>query len=246
MSRYHADLLAAYAPGTAKLRLTHLRAALRWARKQGLVTDVPDFPRVHVPQPRPRPLPAESYDRLLDTAGHDPQWVAFLALGWEAGLRVGEAAELRWDDDGRSPWVDATAGRIRFPVPASKSKREEWVPISAALQTALDGLPERRGRVLRLGARGQAVTEKRIRKLLAELCRRAGVRMTYRALRKSFGTRYASRVPAQVLQRLMRHAHVSTTLVYYCELSEAVEEAVKGAVVNQALNGTPANGREMQ
>jgi len=38
------------------------------------------------------------------------------------------------------------------------------------------------------------------------------------SLRRSFGTRWASRVKPAVLQKMMRHASIQTTLEYYVEL----------------------------
>jgi integrase len=37
------------------------------------------------------------------------------------------------------------------------------------------------------------------------LAKKAGVRLTMHTLRKGFGCRYAGKVPAQVLQKLMLH-----------------------------------------
>jgi hypothetical protein len=42
------------------------------------------------------------------------------------------------------------------------------------------------------------------------------------------GCRYASTVLAHVLQRLMRHANINTTMDYYVNIDAAVEEAVLG------------------
>ena len=53
-------------------------------------------------------------------------------------------------------------------------------------------------------------------------------------LRKGSGSRYAARVPAQILQRLMRHGNVRTTMDYYANVDQAVEEAVLGKRPAQA------------
>ena len=37
-------------------------------------------------------------------------------------------------------------------------------------------------------------------------------------LRRAFGTRWASRVKPAVLQKLMRHASINTTMAYYVDL----------------------------
>jgi hypothetical protein len=60
-----------------------------------------------------------------------------------------------------------------------------------------------------------------------------------RSLRKGFGCRYAGKVPAQVLQRLMRHANIKTTMDYYANVDEAVMAAVLGDKRNSPRNSGP-------
>jgi integrase len=55
-------------------------------------------------------------------------------------------------------------------------------------------------------------------------------------LRKGFGCRYAGRVPAQALQRLMRHSSIRVTMDYYANVDAAVEEAVLGRKGNGLRN----------
>jgi hypothetical protein len=63
---------------------------------------------------------------------------------------------------------------------------------------------------------------------VVRLAKRAGVKLTMRTLRRGFGCRYAGRVPAQILQKLMRHANISTTMTYYANVDDAAMEAVRG------------------
>lgn len=58
--------------------------------------------------------------------------------------------------------------------------------------------------------------------------RRAGVRMTMKTLRRGFGCRYAAKVHAPVLQKLMRHSNFNTTMRYDVNVDAAVREAVLG------------------
>ena len=59
-------------------------------------------------------------------------------------------------------------------------------------------------------------------------------------LRKGFGCRYAGKVPAQVLQKLMRHSNIQTTMSFYAIVDEAVEEAVLGPRRNRLRNSRPS------
>jgi integrase len=77
------------------------------------------------------------------------------------------------------------------------------------------------------------------------LARKAGVKLSMHSLRKGFGCRYAGKVSAHVLQRLMRHADISTTMGYYANIDAAVEEAVLGPQRNTSRNSKakPEAGR---
>src|SRR5262249_27456010 len=68
------------------------------------------------------------------------------------------------------------------------------------------------------------------------LAKHAGVRLSMHSLRKGFGCRHAGKVPAQVLQRLMRHSNIKTTMDYYANIDEAVEEAILGMQRNTLRN----------
>src|SRR5262249_3793143 len=67
---------------------------------------------------------------------------------------------------------------------------------------------------------------------IIRLAKRAGVKLTSHTLRKGFGCRYAARVPAQVLQKLMRHSSIRVTMDYYANVDDVVEESVLGPTRN--------------
>ena len=64
------------------------------------------------------------------------------------------------------------------------------------------------------------------------------------SLRKGFGCRYAGRVPAQVLQKPMRHASLKTTMDYYANVDDAVVAAVKGPQRNASRNTDGRTGAD--
>jgi hypothetical protein len=61
-----------------------------------------------------------------------------------------------------------------------------------------------------------------------------------KSLRHGFGCRYAARVPAQVLQKLMRHASIKTTTDYYTNVDDAAIAAVLGARRARVSGDAPA------
>jgi hypothetical protein len=76
------------------------------------------------------------------------------------------------------------------------------------------------------------------------LAKKAGVKLTMKSLRRGLGCRYAGKVSAHVLQKLMPHANIKTTLDYYANVDDAVEEAVLGPKCNRSRNRVELKGSE--
>jgi integrase len=222
-------------PSSIKVRLQFLRTVLNWAEQRKLLTKCPAFPAVKVPKKRPQPTPVETFERLLDKAP-DQHMRTFLLCGWLAGLRISEALALEWDTSDEFPWIDFDRSRIVLPAEFVKAVEDQWVPLDPALRSALLDMPRTDKKVFHfVTARARrpigvcAVSHR-----IIALARRAGVKLTMKGLRKGFGCRYAGKVPAQVLQKLMRHANIRTTMDYYANVDQAVEEAVLGKKQDQA------------
>jgi integrase len=222
---------------TINTRLRFLHIALAWAESQKLIPECPKFPAVHIVERDPQPIPAESFERLLDKA-EDPEMKAYLLCGWLAGLRRNEALLLEWEPSDSAPWVNFGRERIVLPAQFVKGKRDQWVPLDPELRTALEALPRRGKQVFHFTSR---LTKGRLKETglsqrIRRLAERAGVRLTMHTLRKGFGCRYAGKVPAQVLQKLMRHRNISLTMKFYANVDDAVEAAVLGAKRNGLRN----------
>ncbi len=230
---------------TIKVRLQFLRTALGWAVKQKMLPASPRFPSVKTPRKKPQPVPAESFERVLARADDAPTR-ALLLCGWLAGLRLAEAFTLEWSPSGAAPHLDLGRDRIILPAELVKGVEDQWVPLDPALREALEALPgDRDGRVFGFtSCHGRPLTAGGFSQRVTELARRAGVRLSYKSLRRGFGCRYAGKVPAQVLQKLMRHASIKTTLDYYANVDDAAEEAVLGPKRNRSRNTTGAGDRQ--
>jgi integrase len=93
--------------------------------------------------------------------------------------------------------------------------------------------------------RGKPIAKVTMSRRVVDLAKRAGVRLTAKSLRQEFGCRYAGKVPAQVLQKLMRHSNIRITMDYYANVDEAAEEAVLGPRRNTSRNSRPEAAAEV-
>jgi integrase len=210
-----------FKPATIQGHLAYLRAALRWAADQRLIPAAPKVTMPKVPKKNHiRKIVAEEFERLLAVAP-DGHWEAFLQTAWYTGMRRNEMLDLVWDADAGQPWVDFGRNRIWIPAAYNKSDADQWLPLRPELAEVL--LPRRRerGRLFPLSESPREVSRK-----FTKLARKVGLKISLHDLRRSFGSRYAAVVPAPVLQRLMRHADIKTTLAYYTDVDDTLEEAI--------------------
>jgi integrase len=203
-----------------------------------MMTERPAFPKLEPGKTTPRPVPTESFERLLRKAGDAPMR-CFLLCGWLGGLRIGETMALEWEETRDASWVDLDRNRIHFPKEFVKAKTDQSVPLDPDLRAAIEALPRRGKRLFHFtAADGEPVCLITMSARVRELARLAGVKLTYKSLRRGFACYHASRVPAQVLQKLMRHANIKTTMDYYANVDDAAMQAVLGG--RNTPRNTPA------
>ena len=158
---------------------------------------------------------------------------------WWSGLRLEEAMTLTWDDP-HAPYVDLDGENSTITIPGAcqKSGKETVGPIVPEFFEFLDVTPEadRTGPVFVLPFRRKDT----VSKVITAIGRAAGVKVgpkkcaSAHDCRRSFGFRWAVRVMPVVLQKLMRHANIETTLKYYVgndarEMGKAVWQAFRAA-----------------
>ena len=153
-------------------------------------------------------------------------------------MRLSEAYALEWEETEAAPYIDLARDRIVLPAAIVKGKSDQWVPLDPVLREALLALPRHGKKVFRWISwrthrplKADTISDRVVR-----LAKKAGVRLTMHTLRKGFGCRYAGKVPAQVLQKLMRHRRIKTTMDYYANVDQAVMEAVLGPQRNISRN----------
>mgnify|MGYP000901427501 CR=1 FL=1 len=176
-----------------------------------------------------------------------PAWERLLRGLWLSGLRLGEALALDWNDGPFV--LDATGNYPAFRIEAEgqKSRRHEITPLTpdfAEWILAETPQAERTGRVFPLVDRKtgrQMQARHTVGPVVSAIGRKAGVvvgetekpskekgKVAMRPvkmfagahdLRRAFCTRWARKVMPAVLQRLARHAHISTTMGYYVSMT---------------------------
>jgi integrase len=230
---------------TIKVRLQFLHTALAWAVKKKMIPECPHFDSIKPPKRRPQAVPVESFERLIAKTPDEPTRV-FLLAGWLAGLRLAEACQLEWEETDKAPYLDLARDRIILPAGFVKGCEDQWVPLDRQLRAALLALPRSGRKVFHFVDQRNGKLKSLPRSIIvshriSELAKKAGVRLTMKSLRRGFGCYWAARVPAQVLQKLMRHANIKTTMDYYVNVDRAAEEAILGREAleyNKYHNGT--------
>jgi integrase len=239
---YGKELMAA---SSIKIRLQFLHTVLQWAVGQKYLPECPKFPVVKVDEVDPEPVPEEVFERLLERAP-DQNMTVFLLSAWLAGLRLGEALDLEWEESEKVPWIDFRRRRIVLPARSVKGRKHQWVPLDPLLQEQLEALPRCGRKVFHFeDKKGRPIKLVAVSHRVVTLAQKAGVKLSMKSLRRGFGCRYAGKVPAQVLQRLLRHSNIRVTMKYYANIDEAVEQAIFGNAVPLHTNlhiSRPAEG----
>jgi integrase len=241
LSRFQAELRKAGLKETAIAHhLRHVKAALRWAERQGMLYKAPS---IEMPKAikgtslaRSRAVTGEEFERMLSAAvkvrpKDTLEWQHLLKGVWLSGLRAGEAVSLTWDEGAFS--VDLCGRRPAFRIRAEgqKSGRDEVLPMTPDFaEWLLSTYPEaeRTGKVFKLLDQRTRLPlgAWQIGRIAGKIGRKAGV-VTNKAdgkyaglhdLRRGFCTRWATKVMPAVLRKLARHANIATTLAYYVDL----------------------------
>ncbi len=167
-------------------------------------------------------------------------WQYLLRGLWTGGFRLDEALHLSWDRRDR-PCIDLTGKRPMLWIPGDcqKSGKDELYPLAPEFCQLVLATPpaQRRGRVFRpIGVRGKTgqLGMEYVSDAITRIGKQAGIAVSETTkrgadgkprrvvkwasahdLRRGFGDRWKDRVLPIVLQSMMRHEDLNTTLKYY-------------------------------
>lgn len=149
---------------------------------------------------------------------------------WLSGLRLGEALRLSWDSGVVQLELAVEFPSIRWGEGGQKNQQQGRTVIAPDFARWLARVPaaRRHGPVFPFGSRRQPALHRASRTISAigeasGIIHPGGKTPTAHDLRRSFGTRWAIRLPPAALCALMRHAHITTTMAYYVDLESTGE-----------------------
>lgn len=221
---------------TIARHLRHVKAALNWGVKVGIVSEAPNIVmprRVRRSRAmRGRPLQEAEKNQLVtackEVRSEDyADWQELIEGLWLSGLRLREALILGWDESAMLS-IDTRGKYPAFRIRAEGEKgfRDRLLPLVPDFAVFVERLSSTRktGRVFRLGKR--RLSPVTVGRVLSKVGREAkvvvneeqGKYASAHDLRRSFATRWAAEVKPFVLKELMRHESIETTLKHYVSL----------------------------
>ena len=213
------------AASSCRISLVHLRQFFRYLAREKVLPSNPAalLECGRAGRPLPETLGAEAVNTLLQSI--DPSDLpygardrAMLEMLYGSGLRVSELVNLRADQ------VDWEENFLRI---TGKGNKTRYVPLGGVAAKALRSyLAHARSRLLRNGRRadvlflsnrGERLTRDRIRQIIKERARAAGLpeNVYPHIMRHSFATHLLENgADLRVIQDMLGHASLSTTQIY--------------------------------
>jgi len=202
-------------PKTINNHLIVLRCMLGKAEDWKLIAKAPKIKWLKVPEADFDFLSFEEAENFL--AAGEGEWLAMSAVAMKAGLRQGELLALRWRD------VDFTVAKINVRQNVVRGKKgtpkgyeSRSIPVSPVLLDILKRHRHLKGELVFCDQDGRMLTKNMCRRPLYDICKRAGLRQVgWHVLRHTFASHLVMRgVPIKVVQELMGHKDIKTTMRY--------------------------------
>lgn len=219
--KYLADRLAEGRKiGTIHTELGHLRSALRWAMKAGLIARVPHIELPPKPASNVQPISGEDMQRLVDGCSAPHVRLAVILL-IATGARVGAVLDLTWNR------VDFGRGVIDLRLPDGVTRKgRAVVPMNRMARAALE--QAYRARLTDYVVEWAGDRVKSIRKGYAAALNRAGLEaMSIHQIRHSVAVRMlANGMPIEKVSQYLGHSNVQITYQTYARfMPEHLQDA---------------------
>jgi integrase len=199
--------------GTIHLELGYLRAALRFARREGFIREAPYIPLPQKPPPKDHRLSRQEARRLIDAVRVEHVRL-FIILAIATAGRASAILELTWDR------VDFGRARIDLSSPERQrtNKKRAMVPMNDMARQALQEAKQAALTEYVIEWGGKRVMS--VKKGVAAAARRAGVKCSPHVLRHTAACILAeSGVPMEEIAQYLGHSNTDTTRRIYARYS---------------------------
>lgn len=230
LARLHAEGLA---PASVARKRAALSSFCRHLSRDGQLEDNPVASAARstrIDRRLPHILEPHEIVRLLAapdrTTEQGQREAAFLEVLYASGLRISEAAHLRWGD------IDATHGLLTITGKGGKERRVPIAPVSLSALLSLRPPQPHPTDFVFAAPQGQPLGRVTLWRMVKENTLKAGLRpdISPHWLRHSFATHLLNGgADIRVIQELLGHARITTTQVYTHVATEQLREAYRSA-----------------
>lgn len=212
------------ARSSRRIEMVHIRIFFRWLKSRKMIADDPAalLDSAKISMHLPDTMDENTVRTLLESVNPSELPLgcrdrAILELLYGCGLRVSELISLKLE------YYDREEHFLRI---TGKGEKTRYVPVGSKAADALDDyISTVRGKMLRkkstniifLNRRGTPLTRERIRQIIRERARAAGIdqRIFPHLMRHSYATHLLEHgADLRIIQELLGHADISTTQIY--------------------------------
>jgi len=201
-----------YTPKSISRKLNSIKSFFRFLEKEGVISQDPskDVSHPKLELSLPKILKPLEYRALRDACRHDPRTTAIVELMLQAGLRIGEVANLHLSDIKEDEII----------IQPYESHPARRIPLNQAAKRALNNYLNVRGEAktdyVFITKTGRPFLIRNIRSTLRSYFKKSGLeKIKVNDLRNTFiAYQLAAGVPLDVVARIVGHQRISTTEKY--------------------------------
>jgi integrase len=203
-------------PKTTRNIMSCLHAMLADAKRWGDIGEIPDFPRIEVPEPEIRTIDLNEQDALIQAIS-DPMDRTYILFTAREMVRPSETRALWWED------IDFQHSRVtirrHFSLnelkPSTKAKQIKRLPLDGEVKAELERLPRHIKSPFVFQKAGRPYSESYARKLWNRIAGKMGIRVSlYQGTRHSSATEAVDRVGMDRVQEFLGHTRQAMTKRY--------------------------------
>lgn len=222
-----AKMKADFKNKTINNHLSCLRKCLNTAQEWGTIEQVPRIRLLKVPPPETFFLSPPECNALLAMA--DGTWREMILIVLRTGLRFGELAALRWEDlDLERRILTIQRSIVKGKLGSTKGNKIRKIPLASDVVDAFER-KVRDGSYVFTSGTGASLRHETCRARIRALAKLAGLRpIGWHTLRHTFASHLANNgIAIQVIQSLLGHSDIKTTMRYAHLAPATLVEAIK-------------------